>query len=78
MRPLLAAEPRVVAADYFSWHGGGWGSKAGFELARTALGSKVETATAFRRDASPKGVVQVNDNQLNWIDLTDYFYVIGD
>ena len=25
---------RVVAADYFSWHGGGWGSKAGFELAR--------------------------------------------
>ena len=33
---------RVVAADHYSWHGGGWGSKAGFELARTALGSRVE------------------------------------
>ena len=28
---------RVVAADYFSWHGAGWGSKAGFELARQTL-----------------------------------------
>ena len=25
---------RVVAADYYSWHGTGWGTKAGFELAR--------------------------------------------
>src|SRR5215216_4170391 len=36
---------RVVASDYYSWHGTGWGTgqgKAGFELARTALGSKVQ------------------------------------
>ena len=33
---------RVVAADYYSWHGGGWGTKAGFNLAREALGSRVE------------------------------------
>jgi tRNA (mo5U34)-methyltransferase len=33
---------RVVAADYYSWHGGGWGTKAGFTLAREALGSRVE------------------------------------
>jgi tRNA (mo5U34)-methyltransferase len=36
---------RVVASDYYSWHGVGWGTgrgKAGFELARTALGSRVE------------------------------------
>jgi tRNA (mo5U34)-methyltransferase len=36
---------RVVATDYYAWHGVGWGTgqgKAGFELARTALGSRVE------------------------------------
>jgi tRNA (mo5U34)-methyltransferase len=33
---------RVLATDSFSWSGEGWGSKAGFELARTALGSTVE------------------------------------
>lgn len=36
---------RVVATDYYSWHGAGWGTgqgKAGFELARTALNSRVE------------------------------------
>ena len=27
---------RVVAADYYRWHGGGWGSKAGFERANRA------------------------------------------
>jgi len=32
---------RVVAADHFSWHGAGWGTKAGFQLAREALGSRV-------------------------------------
>src|SRR3954462_4571504 len=30
---------RVLATDYYSWHGSGWGTKAGFELARRALGS---------------------------------------
>lgn len=34
---------RVVATDCFSWSGEGWGSKAGFELARAALGSRVES-----------------------------------
>ena len=36
---------RVVATDYFAWHGTGWGTgqgKAAFELARTALESRVE------------------------------------
>jgi len=36
---------RVVACDYYAWHGVGWGTgqgKAGFQLARTALGSRVE------------------------------------
>ena len=36
---------RVLATDYYSWHGVGWGTgkgKAGFLLARTALESKVE------------------------------------
>lgn len=33
---------RVVAADHYSWHGSGWGTKAGFNLAREALGSRVE------------------------------------
>ena len=47
---------RVVAADYYSWHGGGWGSKAGFELARTALGSKVEDVDIDVMDLSPDRV----------------------
>jgi tRNA (mo5U34)-methyltransferase len=33
---------RVLAVDSFSWSGQGWGTKAGFHLAREALGSKVE------------------------------------
>jgi tRNA (mo5U34)-methyltransferase len=32
----------VVATDSFSWDGPGWGTKAGIELAREALGSRVE------------------------------------
>ncbi len=49
---------RVVAADYFSWHGSGWGSKAGFELARAALGSKVEDLDIDVMDLSPERVGQ--------------------
>src|SRR5579862_9267701 len=33
---------RVVASDYYAWHGVGWGTKqgkAGFQLARAALSS---------------------------------------
>ena len=33
---------RVVAADDFAWNGRNWSTKAGFELARSALGSRVE------------------------------------
>ena len=36
---------RVVAVDSYSWSGQGWGSKAGFELARETLGSRVEDET---------------------------------
>jgi len=50
---------RVVAADYYSWHGTGWGTgqgKAGFELARTALKSRVEDIDADVMDLSPERV----------------------
>ena len=47
---------RVVAADYFSWHGEGWGSKAGFELARRTFGSKVEDIDIDVMDLSPERV----------------------
>ena len=33
---------RVLATDSFCWDGGGWGTRKGFELARRALGSRVE------------------------------------
>jgi tRNA (mo5U34)-methyltransferase len=49
---------RVVAADYFSWHGPGWGSKAGFELARAALGSKVEDVDIDVMDLAPERIGQ--------------------
>jgi tRNA (mo5U34)-methyltransferase len=45
---------RVVAADYFSWHGDGWGHKAGFELARRTLGSRVEDVDIDVMDLSPE------------------------
>jgi len=46
----------VVAADYYSWHGDGWGTKAGFELARATLGSKVEDVDIDVMDLSPERV----------------------
>jgi tRNA (mo5U34)-methyltransferase len=43
----FAAEQRgakhVLATDYFCWGGGGWGTKAGFDLAHTILGSEVQS-----------------------------------
>ncbi len=33
---------RVLATDSYCWSGEGWGTKAGFELARETLGSRVE------------------------------------
>ena len=50
---------RVVACDYYSWHGVGWSTgrgKAGFELARTALGSRVEDVDLDVMDLSPEKV----------------------
>jgi tRNA (mo5U34)-methyltransferase len=47
---------RVVAADYYSWHADGWGSKAGFELARDALGSGVEDVDIDVMDLSPERI----------------------
>ena len=47
---------RVVAADHFSWHGTGWGTKAGFTLAREALGSRVEDIDIDVMDLGPERV----------------------
>jgi tRNA (mo5U34)-methyltransferase len=50
---------RVVACDYYAWHGTGWGTgqgKAGFELAREALGSRVEDVSVDVMDLSPSTV----------------------
>jgi tRNA (mo5U34)-methyltransferase len=45
---------RVVAADYYSWHGGGWGTKDAFRLARAARASKVEDQDIDVMDLSPE------------------------
>jgi tRNA (mo5U34)-methyltransferase len=47
---------RVLATDSFSWHGDGWGTKEGFELAREALGSKVDDQDIDVMDLSPEAV----------------------
>lgn len=47
---------RVLAADYFAWHGDNWSDKAGFELARRALGSRVEDVDIDVMDLSPERV----------------------
>lgn len=47
---------RVVAADDYSWHGSGWGTKQGFQLAREALGSRVEDVDIDVMDLSPERV----------------------
>jgi tRNA (mo5U34)-methyltransferase len=43
---------RVLAVDSFCWTGPGWGKKAGFLLAREALGSRVEDLEAEVLDLS--------------------------
>jgi len=50
---------RVVASDHYVWHGQGWGTgkgKAGFELARRVLQSKVEDVDIDPLDLSPERV----------------------
>src|SRR5207244_3092089 len=46
----------VLATDAFSWGGGGWGTKHGFELAHRALGSRVESRWIDVLDLSPETV----------------------
>jgi tRNA (mo5U34)-methyltransferase len=47
---------RVLATDSFCWDGGGWGSKANFDLARRALRSHVEDKWIQVLDLSPEAV----------------------
>lgn len=47
---------RVLATDSFCWDGGGWGTKAGFELARRALNSKVDDLSIDPLDLTPERV----------------------
>jgi tRNA (mo5U34)-methyltransferase len=47
---------RVLATDSFCWGQGGWGSKAGFTLARQALGSRVEDLNIDPLELSPDRV----------------------
>src|SRR5687768_7042217 len=50
---------RVVASDYYAWHGTGWGTgqgKAAFQLARETLASRVEDLDIDVMDFSPERV----------------------
>ena len=50
---------RVVAADHYAWHGTGWGTgegKAGFQLARDVLSSRVEDCDIDVMELSPDRV----------------------
>jgi tRNA (mo5U34)-methyltransferase len=47
---------RVVAADHYSWSAAGWGTKAGFQLAREALESRVEDVDIDVMDLSAERV----------------------
>ena len=47
---------RVVAADYYSWHDSGWGTKEGFQLARAALDSGVEDVDIDVMELSPERI----------------------
>jgi tRNA (mo5U34)-methyltransferase len=47
---------RVLATDWWSWGHGGWGTRAGFDLARRALSSRVEDLEIDVLDLSPARV----------------------
>lgn len=47
---------RVLATDHFCWGGPGWGTKAGFDLAKKVLHSKVEELKIDVPDISPARV----------------------
>ena len=46
----------VLATDDYSWGGGGWGTKAGFDLAHEARGSSVRSLRIGPSDLSPDTV----------------------
>ncbi len=56
---------RVLATDSYSWGGEGWGTKAGFDLARRVLGSKIEDMEIDVLDISPEKV-GVFDESYSW------------
>jgi len=47
---------RVLATDLFAWRGPTWSTKAGFELARVTLGSRVEDLEIDVMDLTPERV----------------------
>lgn len=47
---------RVLATDHFCWGGAGWGTKAGFDFARAALGSRIEARELDLFDITPDAV----------------------
>ena len=47
---------RVLATDHFCWGGNGWATQDGFNLAREALGSKVDDEHLDVLDLSPEAV----------------------
>jgi tRNA (mo5U34)-methyltransferase len=47
---------RVLATDSFAWTGANWSTKAGFELAREALGSRVEDREVDVLDLDPADI----------------------
>lgn len=47
---------RVLATDHFAWSGRSWGSRAGFDLAREVLNSRVEALDIDVPDISPETV----------------------
>src|SRR5439155_26964977 len=47
---------RVLVTDHFCWGGGGWGTKAGFDLARKVRHSKVHSKRIDVMDHSPETV----------------------
>jgi tRNA (mo5U34)-methyltransferase len=64
---------RVLATDHFCWHGPGWGSKAGFLLAREALRSRVED-----RDVDVMDVCREAVGEFDVVLFSGIFYHLRD